>query len=330
MGRQQQRHHRQRLDTAGVISVSGTIKPNKYFVQCAAERKLHGFGWQFDLNAGTTAVSTAANVNAIIDTQIVTGVATKTARQFDADRRQHLRGPYSRRRNAFMTGPLTGVGERSRLPRRDVARNRHDQPYVTVNQPSGVIWPASTLASQLPSTKHLRSTASWTCPAVNATLKALISRGSTRWKSSPATHSLRAHRHVNIGYDNSGNAGTFQIVQSAPITTTFVTVIRKGRLQNYHGSIAECSGDHRHRPQPGMTFTAAQNTNISIQFPPAGGVTPVRVEAFTARPEGAGVLLEWTAVSNGQNLGFNLWRRIAGDEVRLTRINLRHLAAERA
>ena len=38
-------------------------------------------------------------------------------------------------------------------------------------------------------------------------------------------------------------------------------------------------------------------------------VTPVKVDRFTASPEGAGVLLSWNCVSEFQNAGFNLYRQ---------------------
>jgi hypothetical protein len=41
-------------------------------------------------------------------------------------------------------------------------------------------------------------------------------------------------------------------------------------------------------------------------------VTPVTVDEFTARPEGAGVLAQWHATSEFENLGFNVYRRDFG------------------
>ncbi|HLX63441.1 MAG TPA: autotransporter-associated beta strand repeat-containing protein [Planctomycetota bacterium] len=41
------------------------------------------------------------------------------------------------------------------------------------------------------------------------------------------------------------------------------------------------------------------------------GVTPVRISSFNAIADGTGVLLEWKAASEFQNLGFNLYRRPA-------------------
>ena len=45
-----------------------------------------------------------------------------------------------------------------------------------------------------------------------------------------------------------------------------------------------------------------------------GAVTPVTVDRFTARADGSGVLLDWHATSEFQNLGFNVFRRGLGQQ----------------
>ena len=40
--------------------------------------------------------------------------------------------------------------------------------------------------------------------------------------------------------------------------------------------------------------------------------TPVTLDAFLARADGAGVLVEWHVVSEFQNLGFNVYKRSIG------------------
>jgi autotransporter-associated beta strand protein len=65
------------------------------------------------------------------------------------------------------------------------------------------------------------------------------------------------------------------------------------------------------------TFAAADSVGISFS-----GVTPVTVDSFTARPEGAGVLVEWHCTSEYQNAGFHVWRREANSgNAPWTRIN---------
>ncbi|HLX59895.1 MAG TPA: autotransporter-associated beta strand repeat-containing protein, partial [Planctomycetota bacterium] len=49
----------------------------------------------------------------------------------------------------------------------------------------------------------------------------------------------------------------------------------------------------------------------------SGSVTPVKLEGFIASAQGAGTMLEWTAISEFQNLGFNLYRRAGSGELRV-------------
>ena len=68
-----------------------------------------------------------------------------------------------------------------------------------------------------------------------------------------------------------------------------------------------------------MSTAAARSSNLNsvptgtvqkvVAQITAGNVTPVTVDAFTARADGAGVLLDWHAASEFQNLGFNVYRR---------------------
>ena len=53
-----------------------------------------------------------------------------------------------------------------------------------------------------------------------------------------------------------------------------------------------------------------------------GAVTPVRIDAFNARTEGSGALLSWHAVSEFQNLGYNVYRRdLSGADDTWNRVN---------
>ncbi len=59
--------------------------------------------------------------------------------------------------------------------------------------------------------------------------------------------------------------------------------------------------------------TGGAYTSIYLRFD--GSVTPVTVGSFAARSEGAGAVLEWNAVSEYQNAGFNVYRReVRGQE----------------
>ena len=60
----------------------------------------------------------------------------------------------------------------------------------------------------------------------------------------------------------------------------------------------------------GGSVTAAQ---IVVQFSNPG-VTPVKLDAFTATAEGFGTLLAWHSVSEFQNAGYSVYRRTIGDD----------------
>ncbi len=69
----------------------------------------------------------------------------------------------------------------------------------------------------------------------------------------------------------------------------------------------------------GVTVTG--NSPISVQYTAnavtvtvTGGVTPATIGQFSAIQEGAGVKLEWEAVSEYHNLGFNIYRRTVATE----------------
>ncbi len=57
---------------------------------------------------------------------------------------------------------------------------------------------------------------------------------------------------------------------------------------------------------------------INVNF--GGAVAPVKIDAFSATSQGAGVLVEWTAVSEFRNAGFNIYRR-AETTADWTRVN---------
>ena len=98
------------------------------------------------------------------------------------------------------------------------------------------------------------------------------------------------------------------------------------------------------RPDPAMPWTASTYKSLNIptlnqgyalmtvivngipspsaiiQINNPSGITPVRLAEFAARRDGAGVLIEWNALSEIQNVGFNLYRRDARS-AEWTRVN---------
>ena len=58
----------------------------------------------------------------------------------------------------------------------------------------------------------------------------------------------------------------------------------------------------------GTSPVNVQYTASSVTVTLTGSVTPVTVDAFTAKSQGAGTLLSWNCVSEYQNAGFNIYR----------------------
>jgi autotransporter-associated beta strand protein len=86
---------------------------------------------------------------------------------------------------------------------------------------------------------------------------------------------------VKVNYVDSGN--TVQATQTIPSTATL------------NGG--------------GQAITPVNRVILNL----SGNVTPVTVETFSARVEGSGTLIEWTLSSELNNVGFNIYRRSAGD-----------------
>lgn len=63
---------------------------------------------------------------------------------------------------------------------------------------------------------------------------------------------------------------------------------------------------------PNGTPTLANPADTIVVRTTNANVTPVTIDTFTAQLSGAGVLLEWNAVSEFQNAGFDLFRRAEG------------------
>src|SRR6185295_9954032 len=63
-----------------------------------------------------------------------------------------------------------------------------------------------------------------------------------------------------------------------------------------------------------VSYKSVNATTKQVLLAVNQGVTPVKLDDFHAEIQGAGVMLGWNAISEYQNLGFNLYRRdIAGE-----------------
>lgn len=118
--------------------------------------------------------------------------------------------------------------------------------------------------------------------------------------------------------DTNGTTDTFVIVDTGAtpgIATPFdPTKIFDGNLTAgtdydilYVDSVTPATYTN---PAFGALPTAANQIQIKFK---GTAVTPVRLADFCAKSAGAGVLVEWTAVSEYKNAGFNVYRRALGE-----------------
>ncbi|HLX62975.1 MAG TPA: C25 family cysteine peptidase [Planctomycetota bacterium] len=90
----------------------------------------------------------------------------------------------------------------------------------------------------------------------------------------------------------TASANTYTVLSSAsPIAGTFSTIKLNGVVVS------------------GASPVNVQYSANAVTIKLTGAVTPVTLEDFAAKTEGAGILLSWSAVSEFQNAGFNLFRR---------------------
>jgi hypothetical protein len=136
---------------------------------------------------------------------------------------------------------------------------------------------------------------------------------------------------LSFAVDTSANTKSFIVIDTGTttrgITAPFQTVIGRagGNLTRgtdfdliYHDTTAAPFADQTN--PVGSTFTGgATFTQLIVKFKNTA-VTPVTLDAFAAKADGAGVALSWNAISEFQNAGFNVYRR-ALEEQDWTRVN---------
>ncbi|HLX61951.1 MAG TPA: autotransporter-associated beta strand repeat-containing protein, partial [Planctomycetota bacterium] len=134
---------------------------------------------------------------------------------------------------------------------------------------------------------------------------------------------------VNNGVSNIGNAFVLSFAtDTTPAVPTSYTILSctNGIIQDYFTAVDAPPGfvlgthyDIRYSfsgaspvlqsAKGGNIALPGQYNQIDIVFT-GNSVTPVTVDSFAARAEAAGVRLDWHCVSEFQNAGFNLYRRI--------------------
>ncbi|HLX61924.1 MAG TPA: autotransporter-associated beta strand repeat-containing protein, partial [Planctomycetota bacterium] len=185
---------------------------------------------------------------------------------------------------------------------------------VTANVTGTTIWPGmATNGTALSANEVL--TINSTVDLTNGKLSAVINRAGGFSQVLSCNSLTLSGSTLDIGFDASATAGIFKVVQTtSDITAPFSTYIAGKPFPN--GTIIH------YMDTTGATDIATYSTSgtllsgvygagvqsIFVQFPSAG-VTPVKLDSFTAQPAPGGVTLSWLAVSEFQNAGYNLYRR---------------------
>ena len=152
----------------------------------------------------------------------------------------------------------------------------------------------------------------------------------------------RCRQLADAGHEREAGAGfaySFGQLQAAPTwccinctAGTFTTTFERADLDFTTGTIG--GAQIKYLTGIGGSVLASQNINDGSAAVPAtfsggavvvlrlsGAVTPVTIDAFSVRRDGAGMLLDWHAASEFQNLGFNVYRRSVGTDDVWNRVN---------
>ncbi len=164
---------------------------------------------------------------------------------------------------------------------------------------AGNLWPgAATLGSQVPVAGETLTVNSLDMSAGGKLKIALNTSGTLstqRVLVSGASCKLGGTLSLGIPAGAS-SANAYTVVSStSAITGTFATVLLNGVTVT------------------GASPVSVQYTANAVTVTITGSVTPVTIGAFEAKAEGAGVLVKWECVSEFQNVGFHVYRRVLGE-----------------
>ncbi|HLX63332.1 MAG TPA: C25 family cysteine peptidase [Planctomycetota bacterium] len=130
------------------------------------------------------------------------------------------------------------------------------------------------------------------------------------------TSTLQLTLDIKNGAYSNQYTPLLQTTSGTLITTKFASVVCK----NFPSTVIGGSGN----PQPVSVVYLASGLEVDPTLIPAdtvalklnAAVTPATLDGFAARAAGAGVLLSWTALSEYQNAGFNVYRRVCSPAFR--------------
>jgi len=162
---------------------------------------------------------------------------------------------------------------------------------------SGSLWPGTaTLGSQVSAIGESLSVAGLNMSAGGALKIALNTSSANSTQSLIVTGSTcQLGGTLSLGVPagaSSANAYTVLSSAAGTVSGTFSTVMLNGVVVT------------------GTTPVKVQYSASAVTVTLTGGVTPVKIGSFEAKPDGAGAVVEWECVSEFQNVGFNLYRRI--------------------
>jgi autotransporter-associated beta strand protein len=195
---------------------------------------------------------------------------------------------------------------------------------------SGAVTSLSTAASIWPGTTTQTSAPPGTLTAASASFS---SGGALKVRAANSSSGATPSADV-LALSSSGSVLTL----SANSSLNLVLSIQNGSYSNQYATIVNCTGSgtiqnkyaaasissNHGWPVTGISlvYLDAGNVEVDPTVTPAkrialkfsGTITPVTLEHFSATVDGPGVLLQWSVAGELENLGYNLYRRPAGDE----------------
>ena len=189
---------------------------------------------------------------------------------------------------------------------------------VAANVAGTVIWPGMATSTSGLSANETLSISS-PVDLTSGKLSSVINRAAGFSQILSCNSLTLSNTVLGIGFDASSTPGIFKVVQTtsdiaAPFTTYAAgKAFPSGTIIHYMDTAG--ATDIATYSTAGALLSGAFGAGVQsiwVQFP-STGVTPAKLDSFTAQSSGAGVALAWHSVSEFQNAGYNLYRRSPGE-----------------
>ncbi len=314
-------------DTAGTLAISSIVFPGNITFNPPASGTYTVTGGTIDFNTGISIIN--CNASATISAVIANGGLIKNGPgRLNLTAANSFRGATTLNAGTLaINGSLSVGGSPISIGASGAIRgigtiNR----VVNTLTNTSVVWPGNSVGAggvtanetlNVPSTVNMST-------GTGGKFITLVNRAANKCQSLTCTTlTLGTNSILDIGYDDGATIGTFQVITTtSPILKPFSSIIAsKGTIGTQFNVLYRSDSTLVATNVTTGTFTAAQNVNnVALQFL-ANNVTPVTIDSFTARAEGAGTLLTWDAVSEFQNQGFNIYRRAVSDGSEWAKVN---------